>query len=70
MSKAIALHLKDDSGRRVLWSLYRDCRKPSLWMLRDHAGYLRTLEATYAESVPRVRMIADNHGYTFTHDIN
>lgn len=70
MAKAIALHLKDDDGKQVSWSFYRDCRKPAAWMLRDHTGYLRTLEATYAESVPRVRVIAYNHGFTFTHDFN
>ena len=35
------------------------------WYLREpDGGYVRTLERTWAESVPRIRTILENHGLT------
>lgn len=51
-----------ETGERFKWAFWRDPRKPAHWMLRDHEGYVRTLEPTWADSVPRIRLIADNYG--------
>jgi hypothetical protein len=35
-----------------------------LWFLEDYTGYVRTLERNWLDSVPRIRMILENHGMT------
>jgi hypothetical protein len=56
------LRLKDEVGVVYKWRVRRDARRPAAWMLEDHTGYQRTLEANWFDCVPRIRLIADNHG--------
>lgn len=51
-----------ETGQVFRWSFWRDRRKPSAWMLKDHGGYVRTLAPTWIDSVPMINLIADNHG--------
>ena len=51
------------SGHRYTWKFWRDDTSRS-WFLEDYTGYTRALEATWRDSVPRIRMILENHGMT------
>lgn len=46
------------TGAPYKWSFWRDTRG---WLLADPDGYERYLAQTWAEAVPRIRMIAENH---------
>ena len=61
----MGLRLEDSDGTLYRWAIWRDARKPAGWVLRDHTGYLRTLSATWSDSVPMVHLVADNHGLKF-----
>jgi hypothetical protein len=52
-----AKYRKDDS--KHLWAFGKDGQ---YWTLRDHTGYERTLEKTWADSVPMIHLILENHG--------
>jgi hypothetical protein len=64
------LKLKDADGTTYEWTLSRDTRTPASWVLTDHTGYERHAGATYLLAVPFVRIVAENHGFTFVHDFN
>jgi len=49
-------------GSKYSLSFWRDGRNG--WMLRDHQGYVRTLENTWHDSVPRIRAVLENYGLT------
>jgi hypothetical protein len=57
----VQVRAKDADGRVYGWKVFREDRG---WFLVDHDGYRRTLEATWRESVPRIRAIAENYGFT------
>lgn len=74
MSKA-KLTVADAEGNKYSWRFWRETgmtwvctgRKPrrlDAWMLEDHEGCVRTLESTWADSVPCIRMILENYGLT------
>ena len=53
------LRFQDNDGARFAWS----CNKVGkFWELTDHNGYVRVLEDVWATSVPRILLIAENHG--------
>lgn len=60
--KNIALRLTDSAGQIYRWTIGKDARRPATWQLTDPAGYVRTLESNWRDSVPRVKLIAENHG--------
>lgn len=64
MERATRFTVTDSEGTTRQWAFYRDGRTPQMWMLRDHTGYLRTLEKTWNDSVVRIQAIAANHGFT------
>lgn len=66
----MTLRLKDSDGKVYRWRLFRDTRRPAGWMLEDHSGYFRSLEETYALSVPKVKVIASNHGFELLHALD
>jgi hypothetical protein len=51
------------AGHRYSWKFWRDAAS-QLWFLEDYTGYVRTLERNWLDSVPRIRMILENHGMT------
>jgi len=48
-------------GKRYTWTAFRE---RNIWFLRDHTGYCRALESNWFNSVPLIRLIAENHGMT------
>lgn len=58
------IRLKDEAGAVYRWRVSRDVRSPAAWMLEDHSGYQRTLESNWLDSVPRIRLIAENHNFS------
>lgn len=60
MKSTTILRAKDASGKVYEWAFGKDGK---YWFLRDHTGYIRTLEATWRDSVPRILAIAANHGF-------
>jgi len=59
--KATAFTAHDADGKAYRWTFWRD---GDYWMLRDYTGYLRTLEHTWIDSVPRIKSILEGHGMT------
>lgn len=52
----------DSDGRIHKWHF---AKARGYWFLREpDGGYVRTLEKTWAESVPRIRVIFENYGLT------
>ena len=47
----------DKNGAAYVWKFWRDGR----WFLEDPDGCVRTLEATWIDSAPRVRTVLENH---------
>jgi hypothetical protein len=45
-------------GTKYTWSFYRDGK---YWYLKDYTGYVRTLEKTWADSVPIIHTILGNY---------
>ena len=70
IKRKMTLRLVDEDGNQYRWKFYRDPRTPVYWVLVDHTGYVRNLERTYAESIPRVKIIAENHNFKFTHELS
>lgn len=66
MAQRIRFKLSHSSGAAFYWTIYREPRTTQgpLWMLRTHDGAERGLERTWLDSVPLVRLIAENHGCT------
>ena len=54
----------DALGNKYRWGFWRDSRNPATWMLRDHEGYIRTLESNWIDSAARIRAILENYGLT------
>ena len=52
-----------DATGFVMWAFGRS-RKSGVWFLRDHDGYIRTLESTWIDSAPMIRQVAENYGFT------
>jgi hypothetical protein len=61
------LRLKDASGKPHVWDV---TRRFGAWELTDHDGYLRVLEPTWIQSVPRIKLCAENHGLTLDRAID
>jgi hypothetical protein len=51
-----------NEGKSFKWAFYRDTT--GYWMLRDHTGYERTMEKTWIDTVPKIKMILGNHDMT------
>jgi hypothetical protein len=51
----------DGTGASYVWKYWRDGGR---WFLADPEGYVRTLAATWTDSVPRIRLILANHDQT------
>ena len=51
-------------GTKFTWRFWYDSRTPAAWMLQDHEGYVRTLERTWRDSVPRIQATVANYGLT------
>jgi len=50
-----------NTDEKQTWAFFKD---GAWWVLRDASGYERTLEKTWRDSVPRILLILDNHGFT------
>ena len=61
MTRSGLLFPIDADGKRYRWAFSKDGK---YWMLRDHEGYVRTLEENWISSVPRIRAILENYGLT------
>lgn len=48
------------NGQRFTWKFWYDSTA-RLWFLEDYEGYVRTLESTWVDSVPRIRTVLANH---------
>ena len=57
------LTARDAEGVEYKWAFWRDARA-GLWFLEDHEGCERVLEGTWAESLPRIKTILENYGFT------
>ena len=63
--KISTFQAKDSSGTSFRWAFWRDGghgKNAGYWMIRDHEGYVRTLERRWLDSVPRIRLILSNYG--------
>lgn len=59
-------------GKQVFWTVWRDAKvhlvngsnsyTGPMWSMRDHEGYERGMEVTWAATVARIRHIADCYG--------
>lgn len=54
---------KDSNGAPYSWFFGYDSLIKA-WILGDYTGYIRVLESTWRDSVPRIQMILANHGMT------
>ncbi len=54
---------RDSAGNEYRWRFGRS-KKSSLWYLKDPDGYIRSLESSWVDSVPRIQMVISNHGQT------
>lgn len=61
------LRLKDAFGKPHVWDA---TRRFGAWELTDHDGYVRVLEPTWLQSVPRIKLCASNYGLTLDRDID
>lgn len=64
--KISTFQAKDASGAPFRWAFWRDDghgKYAGYWMLRDHEGYVRTLESSWLDSVPKIRLILSNYGF-------
>ena len=64
------IRLKDKDGHKFTWRVVRDPRKPAQWVLKDHEGYERTLNDVWATSVPRIKLIAENYGFSLAQELS
>lgn len=64
------IRLQDKNGNKFRWSVVRDANKPASWVLTDHAGYKRVLDEVWTLSVPRIKLIAENHGLTLLQELS
>lgn len=52
-----------ETGERFVWRCWRDGRYPAGWVLRTHDdAHDRELAGNWIDSVPAIRLIADNYG--------
>lgn len=49
------------AGVRYTWRYWYDSQR-RVWMLEDPERYVRALETTWRDSVPRIRTILANYG--------
>lgn len=61
------LRLTDNYGKRHVWDV---TRRFGHWELTDHDGYVRVLEPTWIQSVPRIKLCASNYDMTLDRDID
>lgn len=52
---------KDSEGACYSW-FFRYDGLVKAWILGDYTGHIRILESNWFSSVPRIRMILENHG--------
>jgi hypothetical protein len=57
--KVVTFTAKDKSDKGHKWAFWREA---GTWMLRDYTGYVRALEKTWFDSVPKIKLIVENHG--------
>jgi hypothetical protein len=50
-------------GTKHVWKFFRD---GGYWYLEDYTGYVRTMEKTWIDSLPKMRLCVENHGMEFT----
>ena len=70
MASQMNIRLQDASGSKFKWNVVRDANKPAAWVLTDHTGYKRVLDEFWATSVPRIKLIAENHGLTLLQEVS
>lgn len=61
------IRLKDTEGKGYTWDV---TRRFGRWELTDHDGYVRVLESTWLQSVPRIKLCASNYDMTLERDID
>jgi hypothetical protein len=64
------IRLQDESGKKFSWDAYRLDGKRPVWILKDHDGYERALGDVWATSVPRIKMIAENYGFSLLQELS
>lgn len=54
---------RDSGGNSHIWKYWRDARAKGggLWFLEAPDGCVRSLESTWTDSVPRIRLVLTNH---------
>jgi len=52
---------RDKAGKKYTWAFWRE---NGWWYLSDCDGYVRTLEKTWLESVPLIRLVLSNYDMT------
>lgn len=63
MSRTTTIRAIYKDGTKYTWTAYR-CRETGYWFLVDPDKYERCLEKTWADSVPIINRILENHGMT------
>ena len=48
-----------DAEKRFRWTYWKETN--GFWMLKDPEGYVRTIEKTWKDSVPKIRTVLNNH---------
>ena len=66
----VVIRLQNEAGTPVKWRVWRDGRHPASWVLEDHIGTVRVLESVWETSVPRIRLIAENHNLKFLQELS
>ena len=59
MNKKFTITAKDSNGRKESWRFWHD---GAFWFLQGPDAYVRTLEKTWRDSVPRIHSILENYG--------
>ena len=78
--KSIRIRLQDREGKIYVWTIRRvprafnvqtlKSRWISGWEYEDHDGYRRFQEGTWIDVVPRVKLTAENYGFTLCSELS
>jgi len=67
-AKTTRFTCKDAEGNAYIWSFWKESQahraQDRRWMMKDHEGYVRVLELTWIDSLPRMLLTIENYGFT------
>jgi hypothetical protein len=63
MTKTTTFTAHDAEGKPYRWAFWYDSAYRA-WFLRDYTGYVRRMESNWYGSVPRIKLVLENHGMT------